>query len=254
MHKASLGYKANFLILLILTFVLVSQTGLLASSIVEFTAIGKIESIYKDRVSMKVLYIVASDTENLNVATGSWVSFDIPRGNVDKASRREKPIGYGSVVEVSLIGNVATEYEVDEDEKGDQKISTSSSSANSNVLLWTAQSCKKVKNPNDYLPESEKKDKKGKKKDKKEKEIEPVKIWTQEETVRGVVQIKNEKVYIKEDHLGKRDKGLEILSEEWYEKLKELPNQRVVLHGITHRSKIGSGTMDVHNALKVYPK
>lgn len=254
MRTASFNYKAHFIILFILTFALVSQSALLASSIVEFTAIGKIESLYKDRASMKVLYIIASDTENLNVATGSWISFDIPKGNVDKASRREKQIGYGSVVEVSLIGNVATEYELDENEQGDRKLSTSSSS-NTNVLLWTAQSCKKVKNPKDYLPESEKDDsKKGRKKNKKEKEKEPVKIWTQEETVRGIVLVKNDKIYLKEERLGRKDKGLEILSEEWNDKLKELPSQKVVLHGITHRTGIGSGTMDVHNVLKVYPK
>ena len=253
MHTDNFGFKTHFIILFILAFVLLPQIGLFASSIVEFTAIGKIESIYKDRVSMNVLYIIASDTENLNVATGSWISFDIPKGNVDKASRRDKQFSYGNVVEVSLIGNVATEYEIDEDEQGDKKLSSSTSS-NNNVLLWTAQSCKKVKNPNDYLPESEKKDKKGRKKNNKDKEEQPVKIWTQEETVRGFVLVRNEKVYLKEERLGKRDKGLEILSEEWNEKLKEMPNQKVVLQGITHRTKIGSGTMDVHNALRVYPK
>ncbi len=255
MRTANIGYITPYMFLLILLFTLVSQTSLFASSIVEFTAIGKIESLYKNRASMKVLHILASNTENLNVATGSWISFDIPKGNVDKGSRREKQIDYGNVVEVSLIGNVATEYEIDDNGLGNQKFSTSTSdSAAPNVLMWTAQSCKKVKNPNDYLPESEKKDKKGRKKNKKEKEKEPVKIWTQEETVRGIVLVKNEKVYIKEDRLGKRDKGLEILSEEWDQKLKELPSQKVVIHGITHRTGIGSGTMDVHNVLKVYPK
>ncbi len=251
MHTANIGFKVNIIPIIILLFVTVAQIGFCASSIVEFTAIGKIESIYKNRVSMSVLHIIASDTENLNVATGSWISFDIPKGNVDKSSRREREIGYGTVVEVSLIGNVATEYEVDESEDGNQKISTHNSSS-SNVLLWTAQSCKRVKNPKDYLPESEKNEKKGKKKSKKDKE--PEKIWTQEETVRGIVTIKDDKVYIKEDNLGKKDKGLEIVSEEWSEKLKEYPKQKIVLHGITHRTNAASGTIEVHNALKVYPK
>ena len=132
---------------------------------------------------------------------------------------------------------------------------TPSSTSSPNVLLWTAQSCKKVKNPKDYLPESEKnKSGKGRKKNKKEKEKEPVKIWTQEETVRGIVLVKNDKVYIKEERLGRKDKGLEVYSGEWFDKLKELPNQKVVLHGITHRTGIASGTFEVHNALKVYPK
>ena len=254
MRTAKLGYNVFLFSMFLILFTLVSETGLFASSIVEFTAIGKIESIYKNRVSMNILHIIASNTENLNVATGSWISFDIPKSNFDKSSRRDRQIEYGSVVEVSLIGNVATEYEVDEDEQGDKKISSSNTSS-SNVLLWTAQSCKRVKNPKDYLPESEKDNsKKGRKKNKKEKEKEPVKIWTQEETVRGIVLLKNDKVYIKEERLGRKDKGLEVLSDEWIEKLKELPSQKVVLHGITHRTGIASGTMEVHNALKVYPK
>jgi hypothetical protein len=69
-----------------------------------------------------------------------------------------------------------------------------------------------------------------------------------------VVQIKNEKVYIKEDYLGKKDKGLEVISESWVDKLKDLTSQKVVLHGITHRTSVGSGTIEIHNALKVYPK
>ena len=254
MRTASYGYKTFSISMFLVLFAWLAETSLFASSIVEFTAIGKIESIYKNRASMNVLQIIASNTEGLNVATGSWISFDIPKSNFDKSSRRDRQIEYGSVVEVSLIGNVATEYEVDEDELGDKKISSSSNS-NSNVLLWTAQSCKKVKNPKDYLPESEKnKSGKGRKRNKKEKEKEPVKIWTQEETVRGIVLLKNDKVYIKEERLGRKDKGLEVLSEEWFDKLKELPNQKVVLHGITHRTSVASGTFEVHNALKVYPK
>lgn len=240
---------------ILIVFTLVSEASLYASSIVELTAIGKIESIYKDRVSMCVLQIIDCKPENINVATGSWVSFDIPKGNVDKSSRSEKRFSYGNVVEVSLIGNVATEYEVDEDSDGVQKISSSDSTA-PNVLMWTAQSCKKVKNPKDYLPQDEKdtSNKKGRKKDKKKQEKEPVKIWTQEETVRGKVFIKNDVVYLKEERLGKKDKGLEILSEEWTNKLKDLPNQKVVLHGVTHRTGPASGTMEIHNVLKVYPK
>lgn len=238
---------------ILVLFTLASEASLYASSIIEFTAIGKIESIYKDRVSLNVLQIIASDTENLNVATGSWISFDIPQTNMDKSSRRDKSFSYGNVVEVSLIGNVATEYEIDENAEGDQKFSSSSNSA-PNVLMWTAQSCKKVKNPKDYLPKDEKDSKKGRKKDKKKKEKEPVKIWTQEETVRGKVLVKNDMVYLKEDRLGKKDKGLEIISTDWADKLKELPNQKVVIHGISHRTSVASGTLEIHNILKVYPK
>ena len=129
MRTASFGYKTFLISMFLFVFVLVSETSLFASSIVEFTAIGKIESIYKNRASMNILHIIASNTESLNIATGSWISFDIPKSNFDKSSRRDRQIEYGSVVEVSLIGNVATEYEVDEDEMGDKKISSSASSA-----------------------------------------------------------------------------------------------------------------------------
>lgn len=254
MHTDNIGFKTYFISFFLLLLALASQPSLYAASIVEFTAIGKIESLYKNRASINVLYIIASNTENLNIATGSWISFDIPKGNMDKSSRREKQIGYGDVVEVSLIGNVATEYEMDENDDGDRKILAAVPANNLNVLLWTAQSCKKVKNPKDYLPESDKDNKKGRKKNKKDKEKEPVKIWTQEETVRGVVHIKNEKVYIKEDYLGKKDKGLEVISESWVDKLKDLTSQKVVLHGVTHRTSVGSGTIEIQNALKVYPK
>lgn len=239
----------------LIVFTLFCEISLYASSIVEFTAIGKIESIYKDRVSLNVLEIIASEPEKLNVATGSWISFDIPKSNVDKASRREKGFNYGNIVEVSLIGNVATEYEIDENDDGDQKISSFENST-PNVLMWTAQSCKKVKNPKDYLPKDEQDtSKKGRKKEnKKKEEKEPIKIWTQEETVRGKVLVKNEKVYLKEDRLGKKEKGLEVLSTEWTDKLKVLPNQKVVVHGITHRTGPASGTFEIRNILKVYPK
>ena len=253
MHNANHCQKVGLVSIILLVLVLISEANLFASSIVELTAIGRIESVYKDRVSMNVLYIVACNDEKLNVATGSWVSFDILNSVRDKASRRDKAIGYGDVVEVSLIGNVATEYEVDEDEKGDKKISFSDNKSPS-VLLWTCQSCKKVKRPKDYLPDTKDDSKKGRKKDKKKAEKGPVKIWTQEETVRGKVLVKGDKVYLKEDRLGKRDKGLEVNNEEWANKLKDMPERRVVLHGVTHRTSAASGTMEIHNILKVYSK
>lgn len=240
--------KAVFTAIIMLFVVLVSETSLFAmSNIVEFTAIGKVESIYKERVSMNVLYIVASDPASIGVATGSWISFDLPRAYSEKSNRRQSQISYGNVIEAVLIGNVATEYETN-NEDGDKTISSTVTP----VLLWTAQSVKKVKNAKDYLPTKED-DKKGRKKNKK-KEEEPLKIWTQEETVRGKVLVKNDKVYLKEDRLGKKDKGLEVLSEEWSAKLKDLHDSRVVLHGVTHRTGVASGTLEISNVLKVYPK
>ncbi len=221
------------------------------SSIVEFTAIGKVESIYRDRVSLKILHILGSDTQELSLATGSWVSFDLPREFRDKSRRRDRSqISYGNVIEAQLIGNMATEYELktdgDKSETVKQTVPT--------VLLWTAQSVRKVKNANDYLPEEERKSgKKGRnKKEKKPKE--PVKVWTQEETVRGSILLHKDKVYLKEDRLGKKDRGLEIVSADWTEKLKAMPGTRVVLHGTTHRTSVASGTLEIRNLMRIYQK
>jgi hypothetical protein len=223
------------------------------SSIVEFTAIGKIESVYRDRVSLKILQIVGSDTEELPLSVGSWVSFDLPREYRDRRNRRDRgQINFGDVIEAELIGNIATEYEFKTDEEKSETVRKKVPT----VLLWTAQSVKKVKNPNDYLPEDERKGsrKKAGKKKKEAKPEEPVKVWTQEETVRGMVLLHKDKVYIKEDRLGKKDRGLEVISDNWSEKLKEMPGSSVVLHGITNRTSVSSGTMEIKNLMRVYPK
>lgn len=233
-----------------------------SSSVVEFTAIGKVESIYRDRVSLKILQIVGSESADLSIATGSWISFDLPREYRDKRSRRDRgEIIYGTVIEAELIGNIATEYELKTD-KAKTETSTATSSAAVDeelkktvptVLLWTAQSVKKIKNANTYLPAEERKDKKGRRK-KDKKPAEPVKVWTQEETVRGEILVKKEKVFIKEDRLGKRDKGLQILSEDWAGKLMGMSGSRVVLHGTTHRTNVSSGTIEIKSLMKVTPK
>jgi hypothetical protein len=223
------------------------------ASVVELTAIGKIESIYRERVTMRIIKLLGSDTAQLPVAEGSWVSFDLPKHPGKSRSRRAN-VGYGSVVEAALIGNITTEYEVKDD-----GTSAESGEENAPVLLWTAQSVVKVKNPNQYLSEKEKAAKKGRRnrKEKKEKKPEePVKIWTQEETVRGVVNFreKDKHLYIKEARMGRRDKGLDVIDDLWYEKLKEMNGQKIVVHGITHRTSVSSGTIEIKNILKVYPK
>ncbi|GAB1351479.1 hypothetical protein MASR1M12_02090 [Erysipelotrichia bacterium] len=221
------------------------------ASVVEFTAIGKVESIYRDRVSMKILDFVGSDTAELALATGSWVSFDLPREYRDRRNKRDRgQINYGTVIEADLIGNIATEYELKTDEEKSETVRKSMPT----VLLWTAQAVRKVKNANDYLPEEERKQKKGRRNKKEKKPAEPVKVWTQEETVRGQVLLHKDKIYIKEDRLGKKDRGLEVTSEVWTEKLKAMPGTRVVLHGTTHRTSISSGTMEIRNLMKIYQK
>lgn len=239
--------------LLACAFVMLMGAALYSdSSIVEFTAVGKIESVYRDRVSMKILQVVGSDTEELPLGIGSWVSYDLPREYRDRGNRRDRSrINFGDVVEAQLIGNIATEYELKTDEDKSETVRKQVPT----VLLWTAQSVKKVKKPNDYLPEEERKG--GRKKERRKKEekpAEPVKVWTQEETVRGQVLLHKDKVYIKEDRLGKRDRGLEVISESWSEKLKEMPGSIVVLHGKTNRTSVSSGTMEIKNLMRVYPK
>lgn len=231
-----------------------AASSLYSASIVELTAIGKVESIYRDRVTMRIIEIVGSQTVDLAVASGSWVSFDLPKAMRDKRSRRDRnEISFGNVIEAQLIGNIATEYEMKEDEKSEivkPGVPT--------VLLWTAQSVTKVKNQNQYLSEEEKqsKGKKGrrKKKEKEKKPEEPIKIWTQEETVRGNVLVKGSEVFIKEDRLGKKDKGLAIVSESWHDKLIELAGSRIVVHGVTHRTSVSSGTIEIKSLMRVYPK
>lgn len=222
------------------------------ASVVEFTAIGKVESIYRDRVSLKILNVLGSDTTQLPVATGSWISFDLPREFRDRQRRRDNDkVTYGNVIEAQLIGNLTTEYELKTDEEKSETVRKTVPT----VLLWTAQSVKRVKNANDYLPEEERVAKKGKGRHKKEKKVkEPVKVWTQEETVRGNVLMHKDKIYIKEDRLGKKDRGLEVVSDTWSEKLKDMAGSRVVLHGITNRTGFASGTMEIQNLMKIYQK
>ncbi len=243
--------------LILITIAVLTSSGITAdSSVIELNAIGKIESVYRNRVSMRVLHINGEIDPALAIATGSWISFDLPKEETGKNRRnRRNQVGYGSVVNAVLMGNVATEYEVNADE---EKVKTKAPSAiGGPVMLWTAQSVTKVKNANEYLPESEqksnrKRDRKNRKRDKKEKE--PVQVWTQEETVRGKIVHKNKRIYIKEDRMGRKAKGLDVTEDEWYEKLKDYVDQRVVVHGITHRTNISSGTIEIKNLMKVYPK
>ncbi|MBU1105419.1 MAG: hypothetical protein KKB51_02030 [Candidatus Riflebacteria bacterium] len=235
-----------------------------AMSVVEFTAVGRVESIYRDRITMRIIEVISSDTVQLPVNVGSWVSFDLPKEYRDrnKSGRRTSDqIVFGTLVKAALIGNVATEYELKKDDAEPEKIVKNVPT----VLLWTAQSVVKVKNTGQYDSDEEKtekqearkgkKGKKGRSRDKKEKKPEePLKIWTQEETVRGDVLVKDEQIYIKEERLGRKDKGLYVVTESWSEKLKEFNGSRVVLYGVTHRTGFASGTMEIKSLMRVYPK
>ncbi len=249
-------YFAVLACLLTVAVVAVAQSA----SVVEFTAVGRVESIYRDRVTMRILEVVGSATEQLPVGVNSWVSFDLPKEfrDRDKRGRRTRDqISYGTLIKTELIGNVATEYELKKDDNEPEKVTKSAPA----VLLWIAQSVVKVKDQGQYESEADKQakadGKKGKKhrREKKEKKPEePLKIWTQEETVRGAILVKGEQIFIKEDRLGKRDKGLHVVTDSWAEKLKEYSGSRVVIHGVTHRTGLASGTMEIKSLMRVYPK
>ncbi len=72
--------------------------------------------------------------------------------------------------------------------------------------------------------------------------------------MRGNILLHKDKVYLKEDRLGKKDRGLEIISADWTEKLKAMPGTRVVLHGTTHRTSVASGTLEIRNLMRIYQK
>ncbi|GAB4270464.1 MAG: hypothetical protein Kow0029_07230 [Candidatus Rifleibacteriota bacterium] len=253
MHKMPIKReRALSFVFALVSILLVSVAAY--SSVVEVTAIGKIESKYRDRVTMRIIKLVGSDTVSLPVSEGSWVSYDLPRHEGKRGNRRTN-INFGDIVQAQLIGNITTEYEVNDD-----GTSAGTSEKLSPVMLWTAQSVVKVKKPGQYLTEEEKQAKKGRRgrrsRKKEEKPKEPVKIWTQEETVRGIVNLraKEKRLYIKEDRMGRKDKGLDVIDDVWYEKLKDLNGHKVVVHGITHRTSISSGTVEIKNILKIYPK
>lgn len=233
-------------LVLLFAFILSATTAFAQSTLTEVTVIGQVESLFNDRLGLKILHVVNGLENSDVIATGSLVSFDLPN-DFDKG-RRNNRIKYGSVIEVELIGNTATEYELTTDgtKEAVQK-------ARNAVLLWTAQAVKIVKNANIYLPEDGKAGNK-KRKNTKKKSEDPLKIWTQEETVRATVLVKNNGVYLKEDRLGRRDMGLEVVSDEWKEKLSQFPGNKIVIHGITHRTSVSSGTVEIGNVMKIYNK
>ncbi|MBF0498627.1 MAG: hypothetical protein HQM09_00720 [Candidatus Riflebacteria bacterium] len=219
------------------------------------TLVGQIESLYRDRVSLKVLEVPGDASGTAPLKAGNRVSFSLPRGQ----EKGKKALQFGNVVEADLTGNTATEYT---DSEG--SLASSTPSATSGVMIWTANRVERVKNARKYLGDDagkeDKEEHKGrrghghKSHDKKDKEEEAPKIWTQEETVRGKVLVKDKRLFIKEDFTRPRDKGLDVLEDEWYEKLKPYEGQLVVANGITHRISAASGTMEIKSLIKIYPK
>ena len=220
---------------LLLFFLLVGVSSAMAVT----TVVGQIESVYQNRASMRLLDVPVASSTPAILKVGNRVSFLAP-AYADKRNKSE--LKFGNVLEVDLEGNVATEY--------------GENAASNSVFIWTATRCLKVKNPKKYIGESsDKKGKKGKR-GKKDEPKEAPQIWTQEESVRGQVFMRpNDKhLYIKEEGLRPKDKGLEVTSDEWFEKLKAYNGRKVVIQGTTHRTSLSSGTIDISSILKLSPK
>ena len=158
MQTIPFARRAVYFAVLACLFVLVTATATYAASVVEFTSIGRVESIYRDRITMRILEIVGSETEQLPVGVNSWVSFDLPKEFRDrnKSGRRTRDqINYGTLIKADLIGNIATEYELKKDDAEPEKVKQELPT----VLLWIAQSVAKIKDHGQYDSEEEKKEK-----------------------------------------------------------------------------------------------
>jgi len=212
----------------------------------EIKAIGEVESLYRNRVSLRVLDIVSPASGTASIKVGDRVSFNLPK----VTTRRDKStIGFGNVIEADLEGNVATEYD-----KAASDTPTVASGSTSNVLIWTAKHAERVKNPRKYREPGDG-DAKGKgRHHRKNRKKDPPQTWTQEEVVSGKVYRRNKRLYLKEDRLRPKDKGLDVVDDVWYEKLKPFEGQKVVVYGTTHRVSLSSGPVELKNIMKVYPK
>lgn len=234
-------HSGRTLVLAVLFFLLA-----LSAQATVHTVVGQIESVYLNRASMKILETsVATGTPD-TLAQGKRVSFNLP----STGGKKKPSIQFGNVVEVDLAGDIATEY-------GDAQPATGAAK----IFIWTALRCDKVKNAKKYTGEVKDGGKKGKGKGKgkgkkKDEPDEPERLWTQEEAVRGTISYreKDKRVYIREEGLRPRDKGLDVVSDEWFEKLKPYNGREVVVHGTTNRSSLSSGTIEISNILRVYPK
>lgn len=217
-----------------------------AQTVQAITVVGQVESMYRDRVSVKVLEVVGDASGTAVIKTGSRVSFQLPRA---PKKRNQKTVQFGNVIEADIEGAVATEYAAGEEP----------ASSTAGLMIWVASRAERVKNPKKYLEEKngeEPKKGRGKrgKRDKRDKQEEAPRIWTQEETVRGKIVASGLKIYIKESFTRPKDKGLDIVDVEWSEKLKPFLGKEVVVSGVTHRTSIASGTVEVKSVMKVYPK
>jgi hypothetical protein len=213
--------------------------------------IGEVESVYLQRASIRVLEIPEDASGTCPIKVGQKVSFNLPP--LEKKGRRTNAKAeYGKVYEVELTGSPITEYGAAAE--GDTNVE-GSADRKREVYVWTATFLNRVKDQKKYKPEDDdgKKGKRGRGR-KSRKDKEQPKIWTQQETVRGTILVKKERLFLKENGLRPRDTGLRVESPEWVEKLTPLQGQAVVISGTTNRTSPASGTLDIENLIKVYPR
>lgn len=247
-HRVIPG-NCRHMVVLCLSFLLLLFAAFEACAI-EISAIGKIESLYRNRASMKIIEVLASSSPEVVIEPGNWISFDVPR--VETKNSRRKSIQYGNVVEIHLVGAPATEYAIPASDTVD--IENEDGEVVPAAIVWSTKKIERVKDPSKYMSDEEKAQKKRGRRRREKKQPEAPKIWTQEETVRGLVIHNAKGLYLKEPRLGKKDKGLQVVNGEWCEKLESFKGQKVVVYGVTHRVTVASGTMEVRNLMRVYPK
>jgi len=215
--------------------------------------IGQIESIYLQRASMRILEIPGDASGTSPLKIGQRVSFSIPIQKTGKKKGFEEKLEFGKIYEIDLEGSMTTEYTSSMTE---EPAKAEPASDSRKVFFWTGSNIKRVRNINKYkVDEPPEKGKKSKgRKDRRKKDQEGDKIWTQQETVKGVVLVKDKRLYIKEEHLKPKDKGLDVISDEWYEKLKPYAGKVVIVNGTTKRVSAASGTIDINCLIKISPK
>lgn len=218
--------------------------------------VGHIESLYKERVSMRILEVLSPATSTIPISVGSRISFNLPKNVLSKGKKKNQTIEYGNIVEVELEGITTTEYEqMQNGINSNNTLSKSDHIQVPDVKIWLAKKIQKLKKIDKYidmLPDDGTNKIKRKHNKKQKKESEPPQIWTQEEVVKGKVISSKGKFYIKESRSRPKDLGLLITDQTWEEKLTPYLNKTLVIYGITHRSTISSGTIEIRNILKIY--
>ena len=76
-------------LVLLFAFILSATTAFAQSTLTEVTVIGQVESLFNDRLGLKILHVVNGLENSDAIATGSLVSFDLPN-DFDKGRRNNR--------------------------------------------------------------------------------------------------------------------------------------------------------------------